>query len=113
MSDLVNRLSQGTHPVEVSLRPERTVQAFKEAVDRGYVHIKFTGTRGGTELGVPMTERDIDVGQADFDAGTGRVKLAGELRLDYVKVRCVAEVELPSLQGEGRLEIVPEQAAAG
>src|SRR6185369_4967185 len=40
--DLVSRLSTGDHAVEVSLRPEKAVSAFKEAIDRGYVHIKFT-----------------------------------------------------------------------
>jgi hypothetical protein len=108
MSELVNRLSQGTHPIEISLRPERTMKAFKEAVDRGYVHIKFTNTHGGTELGVRVTDRGIDLDQANFDAETGRVKLSGELRLDYVKVKCVADVELPSMQGEGHLEVISE-----
>src|SRR4030095_16239985 len=41
---LVSRLSRGEHPVEVSLRPEKSAAAFKTAIDRNYVHIKFTGT---------------------------------------------------------------------
>jgi hypothetical protein len=110
MSDLVDRLSQGMHPVEISLRPDRTVKAFKEAVDRGYVHVKFTGTRGGTELGVPVSAETMDVTRADFSGETGRVRLAGELRLDYVKVRCVAEVDLPSMRGEGHLEVLADAA---
>ena len=40
--DLVKRLSQGEHYVEVGLRPEKVASAFNEAIDRGYVHIKFT-----------------------------------------------------------------------
>ena len=54
MNDLVKRLSEGSHEVEVSLRPERTVTLFKEMIDRGHVLIKFTQTNGGTELGVPL-----------------------------------------------------------
>ena len=47
---LADRLCEGDHPVETGLRPEKTVKLFKEAIDRNYVHIKFTNTRGGTEL---------------------------------------------------------------
>jgi uncharacterized protein YbdZ (MbtH family) len=49
---MVDRLCKGDHPVEAGLRPEKTVKLFKEALDRNYVRVKFTKTRGGTELGV-------------------------------------------------------------
>jgi len=107
MSDLVKRLSQGTaHPVEVSLRPERNVKTFKEALDRGYVHIKFTNTQGGTELGVPIDQSRTDSRAADFESETGRIRIAGDLMLNYVKVRCIADIELPSMQGQGHLEVL-------
>jgi hypothetical protein len=106
MSDLVDRLSQGTHPVEVGLRPERTVKAFREALERKYVHIKFTATQGGTELGFPPDPARTDLSRADFQAETGEVRVAGELTLDYVKVRVVADINLSSLQGQGHLERV-------
>ena len=104
MNDLVQRLSQGEHPVEVSLRPERTVKALKECLDRGYVHIKFTATRGGTELGMPVDRERTKLDEADFETEQGRATLVGELTLDFVKVRCIADIELPSLRGNGRLE---------
>jgi hypothetical protein len=112
VSDLVRRLSEGTHAVEVSLRPERSVRLFKEALDRGYILIKFTETRGGTELGVPIDRARSDLTQADFDAEIGKARVSGELTLDYVPVRCVAEVELPSLRGQGRLEILANPRTA-
>lgn len=108
MSDLVQRLSVGDHPVEVSLRPQRTVKALKECLDRGFVHVRFTNTRGGTELGLPIDKERSDLSGADFDGETGRVKLVGALTLDYVKVRCIADVDLTSLQGSGRLELAGE-----
>ncbi len=108
MSDLVKRLSEGEHPVEVSLRPERTVKAFQDSLDRGYVHIKFTNTRGGTELGVPVDRQASDLTAADFTNATGRLTLVGALTLDYVKVRCIANIDLPSLEGRGRLEPLPD-----
>src|SRR5438477_2605404 len=43
-ASLVERLCQGDHPVEVGLRPDKTVRSFKEAVDRNYVHVKFVKT---------------------------------------------------------------------
>jgi len=104
MSDLVRRLAAGTHPVEISLRPARTVKALQDAIDRGYVHFKFTGTLGGTELGVLVDRQRSDLSGADFEKEAGRLTLVGELTLDDVPVRCVAHVELPSLQGRGHLE---------
>lgn len=104
MSDLVQRLSQGSHPIEVSLRPTRTIAELKECLDRGYIHITFTGTRGGTELGVPIDRQLSDLTGADFERESGHLTVGGSLTLDDVRVRCIARIELPSLRGEGRLE---------
>ena len=112
MNDLVKRLSEDSHPIEVSLRPERTVKLFKEMLDRGHILLKFTQTRGGTELGVPLDKSRSDLTQANFDTETGKVRVCGELTLDYVPVRVIADIDLPSLQGEGHLEILSEQRAA-
>jgi hypothetical protein len=111
MSDLVRRLSEGEHPVEVSLRPERTVKALNECLDRKYVHIRFTNTRGGTELGVDVDADRTDLRGANLEAGTGHLTIVGSLTLDYVNVRCVARIELPSLAGTGHLEQVTESVA--
>ncbi len=104
--DLVSRLSSGNHPVEVTLRAGRTSQQFKESIDRGYVHLNFTNTRGGTELGVRLDPDQSDLMQADFDRQIGRVRLIGGLTLNYVKVRCVAEIDLETFSGQGHLEPV-------
>jgi uncharacterized protein YbdZ (MbtH family) len=104
--DLVQRLSASEHPVEVSLRPERSVDAFKDRIDQGYVHIKFTGTRGGTELGVRLDRDALGLDRADFENRTGMVHLEGGLTLNYVKVRCVADINLETLAGQGRLQPV-------
>lgn len=108
MNDLVQRLTQEQHVV-ASLRPETTVQAFKEALDRRYVHIKFTETRGGTELGVPLDEEASDLSGADFDNGTGKVRVVGDLTLDYVKVRLHSTIDLATLEGTGRLEVLEDE----
>ena len=106
MNELVERLSTGQHPVEASLRPDRTVENFKACIDRGYVHIKFTETRGGTELGVRLDSDASDTSTADFDEAKGRVHLVGNLTLNYEPVQCVADIDLETLNGEGCLKPV-------
>ncbi len=100
---LVDRLCEGAHAVEVKLRPEKTLNLFKAAIDRNYVHIRFTQTRGGTELGFRLDRDNSDFSNADFDKGTGTAHLEGSLTLDYVKVRCIADVDLTTLTGSGHL----------
>lgn len=101
--NLVDILCEGYHAVEASLRPERSVKLFKEEIDRDYVHVKFTGTKGGTELGVRLDRSACNFGSADFEQGKGIIDLEGELTLDYVNVRCVAKIDLKSLAGKGYL----------
>jgi len=100
---LVERLCEGAHPIEASLRPEKTAKALKDRIEMGRVHIKFTETRGGTELGIRLDRKMLDLSQADFDNQTGTVRLEGELMLDYVKVRCIADISLQTLSGIGHL----------
>lgn len=104
MSKLVDALCNGQHPVEVSLRPSRTCQRLKEGIDRGYVHLKFTDTKGGTEIGIRLDMGLTQLDRADFDRGAGRIRLIGTLTLDYVRVRAVADIDLATFCGTGFLE---------
>ena len=109
MNDLVVRLSRPQR-IEASLRPEKTLEYFKAAVDRGYVHVMFTET--GTELGVRMDPEACDLSGADWDGGTGTVHIEGGLILNYVRVRCRADIDLSTLDGEGQLEAIEEVTPA-
>jgi len=100
---LVERLCEGEQSVEVGLRPEKTLKRFKDAIDRDYVHIKFIQTRGGTELGFRLNRDNSDFSKADFENGSGVAHLEGNLTLDYVNVKCVADIDLSMLAGKGRL----------
>jgi hypothetical protein len=111
MNDLVQRLTT-EQEVEASLRPEKKLEIFKAAVDRGYVHVKFIKTRGGTELGVRMDPAACDLSQADWQSGKGKVKIVGGLILNYVRVRCHATIDLKTLNGTGHLEIIEEVTPA-
>src|SRR5262245_42326771 len=57
---LVEKLCEGDHRVEAGLRPDKTAKALKDRIDLGYVHIKFTETRGGAELGVKLDREVTD-----------------------------------------------------
>ncbi len=111
--DLVGFLASGQHPVVASLRPEKTVKRLKEVIDRGYLHVTFTDTRGGTELGFTLDRERSDCVTADFDNGTGSVHAEGELYLDSAKVRCIADIELTSLSGVGHLERLEDDKEEG
>jgi uncharacterized protein YbdZ (MbtH family) len=109
---LVDRLSIGDHRIVVSQRPEPSVKALKDAIDGGYVRVKFTDTQGGTELGLKVDKDASAFSDANFDEGTGTVRVVGNLSLDYTRVRCIADIDLKTLDGVGHLEKVEEAAIA-
>lgn len=104
--DLVHRLASEVSLVEVALRPEKSVAAFQESINRNFVHILFPQTRGGTELGIRLDLNASDLSQADFQAEAGTAHLVGGVTLNGIKVKCLADIELATLTGQGRLEIV-------
>jgi len=106
MNELVQRLAEGDHPV-VARRAENAAE-LKQSIDRGCVLVTFTDTQGGTELSVKLDDGLTEQSRADFENATGTVDLAGTLTLNYIKVRCVAEIDLATLKGKGHLEIVEE-----
>jgi uncharacterized protein YbdZ (MbtH family) len=100
---LVSRLSAGEHPVEVTIRPERTATALREAIERGHVFIRFTQTQGGTELGVRLDPAACELTGADFASAMGRITLVGDLTLDFEPVLCTADIDLATMTGTGHL----------
>jgi hypothetical protein len=108
MNELVQRLTQGDHPVTVG-GPQPSLAEFQQRVqDMGYVFIKFTETRGGTDLGVRVDKHATDLSRADFERRAGVAHVEGTLTLNYVKVRCVADIELETLRGRGHLVALEE-----
>ena len=106
MDDLVQRLAEGNHKVIVG-GPQATLEEFRKRIeDMGYVFIKFTETRGGTDLGVRVDKNATRSAGASFENATGTVHVEGTLTLNYVKVRCIADIDLATLQGIGRLVIL-------
>jgi len=109
MSELVQKLAKGDHRVIFRKIQDDGVQELKECIDRDYVHIKFTETKGGTELGFPLDRERSDLSGADWDGKSGKIHLEGGLTLDYVKVRLVADLDLSNLEGKGHLDILEEE----
>ncbi|MFB9928488.1 hypothetical protein ACFORO_29390 [Amycolatopsis halotolerans] len=103
MDELVQRLSEGTHPVAVG-GPVATLAELHRRVDElGFVFVKFTGTTGGTDLGVRLDRERCALDGADFAQGSGCVHLEGSLVLNDEPVLCVADIDLATLSGTGRL----------
>jgi hypothetical protein len=103
MDELVHQLSQGEHPI-IAMRAQQSPALLKDSIDRGFVLLKFTDTRGGTELGVRLDSPQCDVSRADFARGQGEVTLVGHLTLNGDRVRCVATVDVATCEGSGHLE---------
>lgn len=74
----------------------------------GHVFIKFTETRGGTDLGLRLDRAASDLNAADFDQGSGTVHVEGTLILNGDPVRCIADIDLATLNGTGHLVVVEE-----
>ena len=105
LNELVVRLTK--EQVVECARPERTADALKECIDRDYVHVMFKNT--GTELGVQLDRRFCKFEDADFKNAKGSVYLVGGLTLNYDKVRCIAQIDLSTCEGEGHLEPVSDE----
>ncbi|HEY6927327.1 MAG TPA: hypothetical protein VI653_27885 [Steroidobacteraceae bacterium] len=99
MSPLVEKLSKGEHPV--SLARYQGIPGIKEAIERGFILVKFTGTQGGTEIGVSLDKDDRGV-----DLASSTTSLRGSLTLDYQPVKCTVHINLETLTGHGFLEPV-------
>lgn len=111
MNELTERLTVdqpiimgGSDPTAEELR-ERTGEM-------GYVLVRFTETRGGTELGFPLDREATDLSKANFDESTGTVHVEGHLTLNDDPVRCIADIDLATLRGTGRLALEEKATAA-
>lgn len=103
MDDLVKTLSSGRHPLVAAAADSSADLA--RSIERGYVLLRFTDTRGGTELGVELDEQPSVLGDADFVQGRGVIRLDGRLTLNDESVGLEAVVDLATLRGEGKLTL--------
>lgn len=111
MNELTERLTIEQPVVMGGANP--TVEELRERTgEMGYVLVKFTETRGGTELGFALDREASDVSKANFDEGTGSVHVEGHVILNDDPVRCIADIDLATLKGTGRLKLEEKAAAS-
>lgn len=103
---LLTRLSSGEHSIEIDRIEKTDGKDIQKRIKQGYIHIKFPATKGGTVLGITLEEKACKLDNADFERNLGSVYLEGNLILDYVKARCIAEIDLKTKKGLGHLEPV-------
>ena len=111
INELVKRLSEGKHEVVIGHRDE-PYDEIKQRIEDGYIHVKFTQTKGGTELGVNIDLDKTNVGNVDFSAGEGSLHIEGTTNLNYNEVRCISDIDLKTRKGKGYLEVVKEETIA-
>lgn len=103
------RLSRGSHQLELSGGTERSRDGLLRQIATGCVHVMFTGTRGGTELSIPLDADRMRALAAAVGDGAATIQLSGEMLLDDTRARCVVALDLGSWAGRGHLELLGEQ----
>jgi uncharacterized protein YbdZ (MbtH family) len=106
VEDLVTRLCRGKHAV--SVERYKTSAGLREAIEKGFVLVRFTQTRGGTEVGFKIDRQQSRIEPAD---SSGTTKLVGRFTLDGSRVECSVEIEGDGLEGVGCLTRVDADAA--
>jgi len=106
MNELVEMLVKAPHPVIVER--SNTAAELQEQIDRGYVLVKFTDTKGGTELGTQLDMSLTRLDEADFENEKGAVHLVGNLTLNYDRVQLAVDIDLSTLEGTGQLVLLEE-----
>jgi hypothetical protein len=109
MNELTERLTVD-QPIVMGGADPSAEELRNRTGEMGYALVKFTETRGGTELGFPLDRDATDISGADFDNATGTVHVEGHLILNDDPVRCIANIDLATLKGTGRL-VLEEKVA--
>ena len=104
MNDLTERLTK-EQPVAMGGMDPTVEELRNRTGDIGYVLVKFTETRGGTELSFPLDRDTTDLSAANFDEGTGTVHVEGNVILNGDPIRCIADIDLATLKGLGRVTL--------
>jgi len=113
MNELTQRLTGHSNKVTVG-GPKSSVEDLRHRLEEvGYVSIKFTETRGGTDLNMRVDRAGSDLSAADFDRGKGTLHVEGTLILNDDPVRCIADIDLATLEGTGHLVLVEEPEVTG
>lgn len=111
MNELTERLT-AEQPIIMGGADPTLEELRNRTGEMAYVLVKFTQTRGGTELGFVLDPGTTDLSGANFEDGTGSVHVEGQLSLNGDPVRCIADIDLATLKGTGRLNLEEKVAAS-
>jgi len=107
MSELAHRLSRGDHGITDRPGRDNAWTGLRAAIEREYVHVPFTETRGGTEAGFRLDPAPSGLPGESWEEGEGPIRLEDRLSLVGVTVRCVADPDPRKMAGAGLLEPSP------
>jgi hypothetical protein len=103
---MVGQLTTGVHPVSIC---EPWIEKLQDHLEEpGYLQITFTRINGAAGLGVDLDRKECDFATADFEGRKGEVHLEGTVALGHRSLRCVAYIDLSTMDGTGYL--VPLEA---
>jgi hypothetical protein len=106
MNELIEQLITGVHPI--AIREPWVEDLLDRLKESSYLQITFTRVDGARELGVDLDHKDCDSTTADFEGRKGEVHLEGTVVLDHQTFRCVAYIDLSTMDGTGYLVLVEE-----
>lgn len=101
---LIDFLGNGQHPVILEQRISEQNDLFKK-LREGFVFIRFTDTKGETELGVNLIPSECNLEDL-FKEKSKKAHLVGTCELNFVPVKCVVEVDLDNRAGLASLEVL-------
>jgi len=102
--NLIEFLCEGSHSIDLGWRKETDLDVVIESIRRKYLYIRFMDTRGGTEIGVNLIENKCDFTLAELEKGIDQIYVEGTLSLNFEKVICIADINLRTLKGFGKLK---------
>lgn len=74
---------------------------------RGAVSIEFSV--GEIEDALELTLNPLGCDLAALEIGKGTIRLAGDFTRENWLIRCIADIDLDTFQGSGRLELITFQ----
>lgn len=103
-SPTVNRLLKGTQ--SINLNTITDLDDLIESIKRKYVFVTFTGTQGGTTLGLQLKKDTCRWEKRGFPKNIKKVEIYGTVSLDSCPLVIKAEIDLKSFTGHAEVNVV-------
>lgn len=108
-NDLVKRLMEKQAVTVIRYRDRESGKPNKDllinAAENGYVLVKFTGTKGGTELGANTKNTDS---RCHYKVEGDSIAIVGRLKLDYTPLLLTANINLVTFEGTASVAVTED-----